>query len=82
MLEPILVDGQEIASTNENKADDNIAYSFAGTDPKIISDDTRQELAIAGITTRDQIMQIMKSTNTVLKDSKIGFFYNYAKDKL
>lgn len=82
MLEPILVDGVEIVSTNENTAEENITYALSGHDIKIISSDTRQELAIAGITTREQITQIMKSTNTVLKDSKLGFFYKYSRDKL
>jgi YD repeat-containing protein len=81
LLEVLVVDGVEVYSTNENFAETNATYTVAANDMKLISDDTMGELSLAGISSRDQIVDIMKLTQTTYKDSKISFFNQYVKTK-
>lgn len=77
VLEPL----ENVNSLNEEKLTNNIDYKVAESEIKIISDDTKGELKLVGISSREQIVEIMKLTKTVYKDSKISFFFNYIKDK-
>lgn len=78
ILEPI----EEVNSSNQERLENNIEYKVAQTNIKIVSSETRGELQLAGINSRDQIVEIMKKTKTVYKDSKISFFYNYIKENM
>ncbi len=75
LLEPI--SGTD--SENEGNITNNVNYSLTDDDKKIISDDTKGELSMVGITSRSQIVDIMEKTPMVLKDSKMHYFKEYVQ---
>lgn len=72
-----------IGSKVEQKLDDNITYTPAATTPVfIISDETRGELGLGGITTQgvlDTIWNSASSTSLTTKDAKLYNLYSKVK---
>ncbi len=68
-----------VSSKVDQRLDDNIVYNSASSSLKLISDDTKGELSLAGITNQISINNIWNSgTSTSLgsKDAKLYYFYN------
>lgn len=71
-----------VSSKVDQRLDDNIVYNSASSSLKLISDDTKGELSLAGITNQISINNIWNSgTSTSLgsKDAKLYYFYNRVK---